>query len=263
MDNASLTVVSSGIKFSAHFTVEMQAYLEQSEKVLYLVNEAGVKEWIHRQNRNAESLDFLYTKPGLRRDNYDAMTLYILEAVRKSQHVCAVLYGHPTLFADPALNAVIQAKLEGYDTRVLPGVSATDCLFADLQIDTSHYGYQSFEATDFLIHRRLLSTTSHLILWEVGIIGQLHYPLKTDNTQGARVLVDYLSQQYPLDQELVLYEAAQYPGFLPRIERLTLQKLITARYSPITTLYIPPLNKAICDNDMLKALNIKIADLCQ
>ena len=92
-------------------------------------------------------------------------------------------------------------------------------------IDTGHYGYQCYEATDFLIHKRQFSTTSHLILWEVGIIGQLHYPLDPDNSQGAKVLVDYLRQSYRLDHEITLYEAAQYPGLEPRIEKITLAQL--------------------------------------
>jgi uncharacterized protein YabN with tetrapyrrole methylase and pyrophosphatase domain len=261
MATSSLTIVGSGIKFATQFTPEMQLYVERSEKVLYLVNESGVKEWIQQHNANTAPLDFLYEKGGPRVDIYRAITNYILDEVRKEQHVCVVIYGHPVLFAQPGLNAVLQAKAEGFDARVLPGISTADCLFADLLIDTGHYGYQCYEATDFLIHRRQFSTTSHLILWEVGIIGQLHYPFDPDNTHGTKILVEYLSQHYPLGHEVTLYEAAQYPGLEPRIEKIPLGQLPRAQFSPITTLYIPPATVARCDETMVKLLKINIADL--
>jgi hypothetical protein len=37
---------------------------------------------------------------------------------------------------------------------MLPGISAEDCLFADLGIDPGIYGCQSYEATDFLANGR-------------------------------------------------------------------------------------------------------------
>src|SRR3990167_3227259 len=154
MQDTSLTVVGAGIKFLSHITVEAKAYIEQSQKLLYLVNNPVLKEWLKKTNPNAESLDELYQKYPLRLHCYRAITEYILETVRKRQHVCVVLYGHPSVFAQPALDAVIQAKKEGLDARILPGISAEDCLFADLMIDPGRFGCQSFEASDFLVHER-------------------------------------------------------------------------------------------------------------
>ena len=34
---------------------------------------------------------------------------------------------------------------------MLPGISAEDCLLADLGVDSAHNGLQSLEATDLLI----------------------------------------------------------------------------------------------------------------
>jgi len=68
--------------------------------------------------------------------------------------------------------------------------------------------------------------------------------------------VNYLGQYYNLEHEVFLYEAAQYPGFEPRIEKLPLNRLPQARLTPISTLYVPPSSKAICDEALLKALNI-------
>ena|SRR3990167_3150080 len=261
MSTTSLTIVGSGIKFISHLTTEAKAYILQSEKVLYLVNDPVMKEWIQRNNPNAESLDKLYTQYPMRLHCYQAITNYILNTLQKNLHVCVVLYGHPAVFAKPALDAVIKAKAAGYDTRMLPGISAEDCLFADLLINPGSSGCQSYEATDFLIHCRKIDPSSHLILWQVGIIGVLGHPKSHDNTKGAALLLNYLNQYYHPRHEAVLYEAAQYPGFEPHIDRLPLIQLPTAKFSRLSTLYLPPAHKAPCDEAMLKALNIPIADL--
>jgi len=161
--SASLIVVGSGIKFISHLTTEAKAYIEQSDKVLYLVNEPAMKCWIQSVNANAESLDPIYTSYQSREQSYWAITEYILEKLRQNQHVCVVLYGHPSIFANPALAAVIKAKQEGYVAKILPGISSEDCLFADLLIDPASHGCLSLEATDLLIHQRNIDVTCHVI----------------------------------------------------------------------------------------------------
>lgn len=256
MIKASLVVVGSGIKFMSHLTHEARAYIEQSDKVLYLVNDPAMKEWIKKSNPNAKSLDNLYIKYHLRNDCYTAITDYILETLRKNQHVCVVLYGHPTVFSKPGLDAVLLAREEGYYTRVLPGISAEACLFADLLINPGTYGCQSFEATDFLIRQRRFDPNSHLILWQVDVIGRLDNPQRHDNSNGIKLLIDYLLKQYSVNHEIIIYEAAQYPGFEPRIEKILLGQLQNACLSRISTLYVPPASKTLNDEVTLKLLNI-------
>ncbi len=261
MKNASLVVVGTGIKFFSHITVEVSAYLKQSDKVLFLVNEPAIKEWILDTNSNSESLDFLYTKYVLRKDCYRAITNYILEILREKQHVCVVLYGHPGVFAQPGLDAVRLAKLEGFYAKLLPGISSEDCLFADLLIDPGTNGCHSFEATDFLLYKRRFDPRGHLILWQVDIIGVLSNPQMHNNKKGARLLVKYLSNFYELNHEVILYEAAQYPLLEPTIQRMHLSQLPDANFSRISTLYVPPRKENTYDIEMLKELDINVDDL--
>jgi tetrapyrrole methylase family protein/MazG family protein len=261
MKNASLVLVGSGIKFLSHLTTEAKAYIEQSDKVLYLVNEPAMKEWIQNNASQAESLDSLYVKHPLRLHCYRAITQHILATLKENKHVCVVLYGHPTVFAQPGLAAVQQAQKAGYYTKILPGISAEACLFADLMINPGLCGYQSFEATDFLIHHRQFDPSSHLLLWQVGMIGVLNHPLAHDNEKGAKLLCHYLKQYYPSTHEVILYEAAQYPHFEPNISKITLIELPAAPSSGVTTLYVPPARKALCDKVMLSELGINITDL--
>jgi uncharacterized protein YabN with tetrapyrrole methylase and pyrophosphatase domain len=255
--HASLVIVGFGIKFLSHLTTEAKAYIEKSDKILYLVNDPAVKDWLQKMHKCTESLDQLYQSQGLRSNSYQAIADYILETVRQGQHVCVVLYGHPTVFAQPGIIAVNQARKEGLDARILPGISAEDCLFSDLLVNPGSCGCQSYEATDFLVYDRPIHTASHLIIWQAGFIGALGHLQAHDNQIGIKLLHDTLAQQYPPTHKVTLYEAAQYPHFEPRIEQIELQDLINAKISAITTLYIPPLKKARQNQSMLAALHIK------
>jgi tetrapyrrole methylase family protein/MazG family protein len=261
MKNGSLVVVGSGIKFLSHLTAETKAYIEQSDVVLYLMNDPLMKKWIQRSNPNTESLDNLYLKYRMRSDCYNAIRDYIIEVLRKANHVCAVFYGHPTVFSQVGLEAAQYARREGYDCKVLPAISAEDCLFAELLVDPSSCGCQSFEATDFLLHKRPFTPSSHLILWQVGIIGALTHTVCHDNNKGISILANYLESFYNSEHPIVIYEAAQYPSFNSKIEELKLKDLPRSKLSRISTLYVPPSVRMVYDEAMLNILNMDIRDL--
>lgn len=254
--NASLVVVGSGIKFISHLTAEARAYIEQSDKVLYLLNEPAMKSWIQSVNANCESLDVIYTSYRLREHSYKAITKYILTEVRRNQHVCVVLYGHPSVFAQPALEAVKQARQEGYHSIILPGISSEDCLFADLLIDPASHGCLSLEATDLLVHQRSIDVSCHVILWQASVIGMLDHQRDYDNQRGLELLQDYLTIYYPADHDLISYSAAQYPGIEPMIGKFKLNNLHEAELSRVTTLYVPPLRKRKSNKKILSELKI-------
>ncbi len=95
----------------------------------------------------------------------------MLRGVRAGLDVVGVFYGHPGVFVNPSHRALSIAREEGYKARMLPGVSAEDCLYADLCIDPANPGCVTYEASDFLIRERPVNIHSHLILFQVGCIG--------------------------------------------------------------------------------------------
>lgn len=258
---ASLVIVGSGIKFFSHLTIEAKAYIEKSDKVLYLVNEPVMKEWLKKTSRDSESLDALYTQHRLRIHSYQAITNHIMQEVYKQQHVCVVIYGHPTIFAQPALDAAIQAKKAGFVAKILPGISSEACLFADLMIDPASHGCMSFEATDLLIHQRKLDHACHVILWQVSVIGMLEHARNHNNQPGIIMLRDYLLNYYPSNHKLILYSAALYPGFDPSIHEFEVNQLTEIEITRTSTLYIPPLKKAAYAKNVIQALNMNFNDL--
>lgn len=240
MNKNTLVIVGSGIKFMSHMTFEAKNCIEKADKVLYLVNEPATQKWIQSLNSNSESLDPLYIKYQARNDNYLLISEYIINQLENTNLLCLVIYGHPTVLVQPSIYAVQEAIKRKYNVIVMPAISAEACLFADLFIDPSSCGCQSFEATDFLIYQREYTSSSHLILWQPGVIGIKNRLTHYNSERGLRLLTEYLSQKYSLDHELVLYEAAQYPTFKPIIEKVPLVSLPSSNVTPLTTLYIPP-----------------------
>jgi hypothetical protein len=95
----------------------------------------------------------------------------MLRDVRAGHSVLGVFYGHPGVFVSPSHRAIAIARAEGYEARMLPGISAEDYLFADLGFDPAVTGCCSQEATSVLVHNKQLDITMHNILWQVGAVG--------------------------------------------------------------------------------------------
>lgn len=256
MKSGSLTVVGSGIKFMSHLTTEAKIHIQQADKVLYLVNEPAIRHWICENSKEAQSLNTIYAQHQFRMDTYEAITATIMAHLRHLDDICVVVEGHPVVFAKPALDAVVQAKKEGFDATILPGISAEAYLFADLGIDPGSCGCQSYEATDFLIHHRAFDGYSHLILWQVSVIGMIENTQNHCHKKNTQHLITYLSKCYPLNHEVMLYEGSQYPHISSKIKKIPLCMLPDTEISRITTLYIPPLSQTTSDLNMLQTLGM-------
>lgn len=257
----SLIVVGLGIEFLSHVSAQTKAYIEKSEKVLYLVNEPLTEKWLKNLNHSSESLQNIYGGYERRLDSYQAIADYIVASIEKFKQVCVVMYGHPTVFAKPALDAAMKAKKLDIFVKILPAISAEDCLFSDCMIDPGEYGCQSFEATDFLIHKRKHDCNSHLVLWQIGMIGNVYHKLIEKNKKSLCILVEYLAENYDLEHKVIIYEAALYPTFHPRMEEIMLRQLPDRKLSKISTLYVPPKEKSVCDMEMLNKLGICLDEL--
>lgn len=254
-----LAIVGTGIKSISHLTTEAKAHIEQADKVYYLVNEPILAKWIEKQNANALALDFLYDVHPNRNDNYRAIAEHVVDQLSEDQFVCLVMYGHPFVFCKISAYAIEAAEKKGYTPLVLPGISAEDCLFADLRVDPSSCGCLSYEATDLLFYRRTLNPFSHLVIWQIGAIGNLGNYRHYDNSKGIDALIDYLLTNYPKEHIVTCYQAAQYPHFKPVIQNTSLEKLSKLKITPISTLYVPPSQKAQCDPLALEKFNIKLS----
>jgi uncharacterized protein YabN with tetrapyrrole methylase and pyrophosphatase domain len=256
LEKGSLTIVGTGIQLVGHLTLGAEAWIKQADKVLFALADPVTAKWLKTLNATAEALPY-NTDNQRRRETYREMVEQIMSFVRQGLNVCAVFYGHPGVFADPAHNAIKQARREGFRAQMLPGVSAEDCLFADLGVDPGKNGCQNFEATDFLIRHRQFDPHSSLILWQIALIGNLGFYQEGAHVQGLTVLTDELTKTYQKDHEVIVYEAAVYhPVCEPVIQPLPLSQLPQAKVTVVSTLYIPPKGPAPVDKDMMDRLGM-------
>jgi hypothetical protein len=233
----SLVVVGTGIGF-ARITLEARAALAGAEGVLYLVPDAISEAALLDLSPQAQSLAGLYEEGVSRRVAYERMVEAILAPVRAGRRGCAAFYGHPGVFVLPSHEAIRRARAEGFAAEMLPGVSAEDCLVADLGVDPAASGWQSYEATKFLERRPAVEPGAALVLWQVGVVGSAEHTTEPVSP-GLDALVDALLALYSAEHEVVVYEASSYPGVAPHVHAVPLGRLARA-VTPASTLYVPP-----------------------
>jgi len=248
----SLVVAGCGMQFGQHLTPQARDRIARADRVFYLVDTLAARGLVEL-NKSAESLDRFYADDRPREQIYERIVEHVLAYVRAGENVCLVSYGHPGVFGDPFHESVRRARREGYPAEMLPAISSEDCLFADLLVDPATSGRQTFDATDFLVHRRRFDPTSALVLLQVAMTGESG--LDTRRRRGVRVLIDVLAQTYGEGHEVVLYEAAIHAIGNPSIQRIALRDA-AAHVSSATTLLVPPLREAPVDSDMLTRLGL-------
>ena len=251
----SLVVVGTGYCVGGQMTAEARAQIEAAELFFHLVGDPVTRRWLEGLHPRAESLVDSYAAGKDLADTYREIVDRILAPVRRGAAVCAAFYGHPGVGASSGHAAVRQARAEGHAARMLPGVSAEDCLFADLGLDPLAEGCQSFEATHFLVRRRRPDPTVPLILWQIGVIGATAYRREALwNRDGLAALAEALCEEYPPGHEGVVYEAAMLPVCAPTILRVPLAELPSAPVTTASTLYVPPAGEAPFDAAMAARL---------
>jgi len=213
----SLVIVGTGIRTVGQMTTEAVAWIKRADTVLYLVGDPIAEGAIRSLNpEGARSLADTYVADKDRTDAYGGMVDRILACLRAGDLTCAAFYGHPGVFVSPAHEAIRRARAEGFEARMLPGISAEDCLFADLGVDPGIHGCQSFEATDFVLNRRSVDTSSAVVY------GPAH--------------------------AMYLYDAAVLPGCESIIRQIVAADLMSEPLSIAYTLYVPP--SRVADPDM-------------
>ena len=258
----SLVIVGSGIKSIAQLTLEGLAYIEQADKVFYSVAEMSTATFIKSKNAASVDLSDLYREGKDRNITYIQMAERMLAAVRQGHQVVGVFYGHPGMFVDPSHRAIAVARSEGYHATMLPGVSAEGCLFADLRIDPSTSGYQMFEATDLLLRDRPLNPSSHLVIFQAGVIGETDFVPRKTRVENAklRLLLDKLETVYKPRHRIFSYEAARISIAEPVWRKWTIKELrVPANARTIsngTALYVPPASERETAKEMVIALGL-------
>lgn len=252
----TLACIGVGMTLGSHITPLARSCLEQADVVFVAVSDGIVEKWIESLHKDVRSLQPLYGENKPRARTYREWVAVIMAEVRAGKKVCAAFYGHPGVYAWTPHESIRVARREGYTAHMEPGISAEDCLYADLGIDPGTFGCQHHEASQLLYYKRRIDPSSYLVVWQAGFVG-IETATGTTVASAAgylQLLVGRLAETYPLSHKLTIYRAATLPIESPRIERVALGKLAQARVEPPDTIVIPPAQKLVPDAKMLHRL---------
>ncbi|MBS0556294.1 MAG: hypothetical protein JSR27_02640 [Proteobacteria bacterium] len=254
--HGSLACIGIGITLGSHLTPLARSYLEQADVVFLAASDGIVEKWIESMNADVRSLQPFYGAGKSRLKTYREMTNAILTQVRAGKKVCAAFYGHPGVFARTPHQSIRIARREGFEAHMEPGISAEDCLYADLGIDPGALGCQHYEANQLLYYKRAIDPSAYLILWQVGALGDggRGSALAATNAAYREILIRRLARDYPLTHHIIVYRAATLPIDTPRIERIALRQLAGIDIEVADTVVIPPARKLVPDTRMLRRL---------
>jgi uncharacterized protein YabN with tetrapyrrole methylase and pyrophosphatase domain len=242
-----LIVVGTGIHIAGQLTMEAAGWMCRAERLFYCVADPVGERVICALNGRAEALMPLYSDGKPRSETYELMVETIMQSVRAGNMTVAAFYGHPGVFAFPSHEVIRRARAERFRARMLPAVSAEDCLFADLGVDPADTGCQSLEASDFLLRMRTIDATQQLVLWQIGVLGEWVYRRESYELRAAPLLARKLLETYPPAHQAIVYEAASSLDDTPRIVSTAIGALHTVTLTPISTLYVPPVRTAEFD----------------
>lgn len=236
----SLACVGMGMTLGSHLTPLARSHIEQADVVFAGLSDGIVEMWLQRMHPDVRSLQPYYREGKSRMKTYREWVDLMMTEVRAGKRVCGVFYGHPGIFAWSPHKAIEVARAEGFAAHMEPGVSAEDCLYADLGIDPGRYGCQHFEASQLLMFERCIDPAGYLVLWQVGLVGDRSLARFTTGPAYRQVLVDRLGQDYPLDHEVIVYRGATLPIEQPRIRRVALRDLPDIPLTVEETVVLPP-----------------------
>lgn len=251
-----LSVVGTGIRLAGQLTVETRHLVRAADRVLAVMADPFSLDVLRDLNPEVTSLQVHYAQGRSRDESYRRMVAAVLDPVRSGEHVCAAFYGHPGVFVWPAHEAVRQARAEGFEATLYPGISAEDCLIADLGIDPGVSGLQTFEATDFLVHPRRFDPRTPLVLWQLAALGDRSRSTFRTDPAWVRALASVLAEAYPEAHQVTVYEAAVGPFDRTRIEPVALNRLHELAFTQASTLYVPPTGAPAPDLDRLRRLGL-------
>ncbi|WP_082694713.1 SAM-dependent methyltransferase [Rheinheimera sp. EpRS3] len=254
MQTGSLVCVGTGMTLGSHISPLSRSYIEQADVVFVLVADGITEKWIEQMNADVRSLQPYYLEGKSRMLTYREMVAAMLVEVKAGKKVVGAFYGHPGVFAWVPHNAIKQARELGFTAHMEPGISAEDCLYADLGIDPGTYGCQHYEASQFMFYKRNIDTAAYLILWQIGVAGDRSLAKFSTSAAYRQILVELLRQYYPAEHQVILYEAVTLPIQQTRIEQMPLSALPDALMDLKTTLVIPPAMSMQLNDALLERL---------
>lgn len=214
LDNpVDIYVVGTGMVGYSQLTREAMSALEASERVYFAATQDLVLEHVREEyTEDVVDLNEEYERNESRLDTYERMAEEVLSGAEElDAPVAFALYGHPMVFVSPSRFVLEEAPERGLEVEVQPGVSAMDCVYADVGFDPSTSGVQMVEATDLLVREWELNPQMPAMIWQVGAVETGMYVKDWSEPERFTRFRRYLQRFYPDDHEVYLLQTATYP----------------------------------------------------
>lgn len=243
----SFTCVGTGISLGAHLTKEVELILTNAEQVFVLVTDPIYEAWLSTLCNKVVSLQSYYQEGKSRRITYQDMSALFIDLAKSGQDVVVAFYGHPGVFVTPSHKTIRALKALDIPARMLPGISAADCLFADLGIDPGAVGCQHFEAQQWLTYKHKTDNCAYVVLWQLMMAGDITLTQLEHSSERLVPLLEKLSEIYPSTHKVTIYEASRHAATECRQQTVELWELPHTELSQFSTLVIPPLQNLEID----------------
>ncbi len=130
---ADIYIAGLGVLNIDQITRETERVIRRSNEVLYVDTGVATRPYLESLCPRATSLfETSYEETGHRLNAYHHMAARVLDAALDHPPVTFAMHGHPIVGAYAPFLIRDMASLLGLEVLVLPGISAMDCLFAEL-----------------------------------------------------------------------------------------------------------------------------------
>jgi len=263
---ADIYMVGLGVLNVDHITRETERVIRRSNEVLYVDTGVATQAYIEGLSPRATSLFATsYEEDGHRLNAYHRMAARVLDAAMDHPPVTFAMHGHPIVGAYAPFLIRDMARLLDLEVLVLPGVSAMDCLFADLMVDPCVAGMQMYEATDLLLRRRPLQPDVPALIWQIGCVETRLHSQRVSKPERFERLRTHLLRFYPPEHQSTAVYSTPHPLMPSTVHRFALQDICAHAQSLHAgfTLFIPAVcERPVEDHDLLRQMD-SVEHLCR
>lgn len=254
IDDCDIYIAGSGIVSVDQITNEVDRAIRRSNEVIYVDNGIGIYEFLsERCEKVTDLIEPSYVINENRINAYHNMAARVLEAALSHAPVTFLLYGHPTVFSYPPFIISRAAKLLNLKIKVLPGISAMGCIFAELGLDPGSVGLQIHEATNLILKHIPLVPEIPALIWQIGSLETCLYSSKMSNRNRYARFREYLLKYYSEDHVVTAIFCSSYPLMPTEVINFPLGKIADYAVDMHSgyTLYIPPAVEDIIKDEQL------------
>lgn len=245
-DKCDIRIVGLGMRSVDQLTREARRAIAGTKAIYLVDNSPGIARYFHDLGVEVIDLSVHYEEGKDRLQTYIEMSKDVISGAITNGPVSFGLYGHPTVFAYPPFVIKFVAESLGLTVGVVPGISAMDCMFAELMIDPATDGMQMFEATDVVIRQRQLLTDVQTLIWQIGALETGLYSRKSSSRDRFAKFLDHVFKFFPEDHPATAIFVSDSPLIPTIIYNFRLRELpdYAHKLHGGFTLHIPPVSSA-------------------